>query len=144
MSLPFGHSFTPIQWLSVIWNKRLVPTVEEYNTLSPVQFRNRKGRTTLDTLLLKVVTMDSRTLFQLNVVILSNDTKACYDRMIPEVTLLHLSQLGFPEKATKTSILLNQNMKHYVKTTASVTREHYKHTVCVQSMEKARGKLHCH
>eukprot|EP00957_Ditylum_brightwellii_P103420 7880361-Ditylum_brightwellii.AAC.1 len=30
--------------LKVIWNKRLVPRVEEQNTLSEVQFGNRKGR----------------------------------------------------------------------------------------------------
>eukprot|EP00957_Ditylum_brightwellii_P059956 4552132-Ditylum_brightwellii.AAC.1 len=39
--------------LKVIWNKCLVPRMEEQNMPSEVQFGNRKGRTALDTLLLK-------------------------------------------------------------------------------------------
>jgi hypothetical protein len=45
--------------MKVIWNKRLVPVAEQFHFLSPVQFGNRKGKTTLDALLLKIVTMDS-------------------------------------------------------------------------------------
>eukprot|EP00957_Ditylum_brightwellii_P000358 27612-Ditylum_brightwellii.AAC.1 len=40
--------------MKVIWNKRLVPTAESAQFLSPVQFENRKGKTALDALLLKV------------------------------------------------------------------------------------------
>eukprot|EP00957_Ditylum_brightwellii_P098920 7535459-Ditylum_brightwellii.AAC.1 len=38
----------------VIWNKWLEPAAEEHKTLIPVQFGNRKGRSTVGTLLLKV------------------------------------------------------------------------------------------
>eukprot|EP00957_Ditylum_brightwellii_P010590 802132-Ditylum_brightwellii.AAC.1 len=44
--------------LNIIWNHRLVPTADKTNFLSPVQFGNRKGRTALDALLMKIVTMD--------------------------------------------------------------------------------------
>eukprot|EP00957_Ditylum_brightwellii_P075227 5716766-Ditylum_brightwellii.AAC.1 len=65
--------------MKVIWNRRLVPAVEKAGMLSPVQFGNRKGQTALDTLLLKVVTMDCLRLFCLNGAILNNDATACYD-----------------------------------------------------------------
>eukprot|EP00957_Ditylum_brightwellii_P097042 7389813-Ditylum_brightwellii.AAC.1 len=47
--------------------------------------------------------------------------------MIPEVTSLHLQSLGLPEEAVKCSLLLNHNMHHHTKTTAGVSREHYRH-----------------
>eukprot|EP00957_Ditylum_brightwellii_P076997 5852030-Ditylum_brightwellii.AAC.1 len=70
--------------MKVIWNRQLVPIAEKSQLISPVQFGNRKGRTALDALLLKVVTMDCSHLFHLNGAILNNNATACYDRMIPE------------------------------------------------------------
>eukprot|EP00957_Ditylum_brightwellii_P156717 11928613-Ditylum_brightwellii.AAC.1 len=60
--------------------------------------------------------MDSLSLFCLNGAVLNNDAKACYDRMIPEVTALHLHRLGLPNNATQCSVEINQKMKHYIKT----------------------------
>eukprot|EP00957_Ditylum_brightwellii_P135641 10343693-Ditylum_brightwellii.AAC.1 len=70
--------------MKVIWNKRLVSVAEQSHFLSPVQFGNRKGETSLDALLLKIVTMDSLRSFRLNGAVLNSDAKACYNRMIPE------------------------------------------------------------
>eukprot|EP00957_Ditylum_brightwellii_P148495 11306352-Ditylum_brightwellii.AAC.1 len=86
--------------------------------LSPVQFGNRQGRTALNALLLKVVTMDCLCLFRLNGAILNNDATACYDRMIPELSSVCLQGLGLPDNAAKYSVLLNHNMQHHVKTKA--------------------------
>eukprot|EP00957_Ditylum_brightwellii_P158566 12069572-Ditylum_brightwellii.AAC.1 len=104
--------------MKVIWNRRLVPVAEKTQLISPVQFWNRKGCTTLDALLLKAVTMDCFCLFSLNGAIPNSDATACYDRMIPEVTSIHIQSLGLPEEAVKCSVLLNHNMRHHVKTTA--------------------------
>eukprot|EP00957_Ditylum_brightwellii_P128962 9838129-Ditylum_brightwellii.AAC.1 len=114
--------------------------VEKTQLISPVQFRNRKGCTALDTLFLKVVTMDCFRLFCLNGAILTNDATACYDRMIPEVTPLHLQSLGLPEEAVKCSMLLNHNMCHHVKTTAGVSREHYRHKPGNKKYGEGQGK----
>eukprot|EP00957_Ditylum_brightwellii_P151436 11532525-Ditylum_brightwellii.AAC.1 len=59
--------------------------------------------------------MDSLRLFRLNGAVLNNDAKAYYDRMIPEVTSLHLQGLGFPTTAAECSVKLNHNMSHYIK-----------------------------
>eukprot|EP00957_Ditylum_brightwellii_P142779 10879306-Ditylum_brightwellii.AAC.1 len=104
--------------MKVIWNHCLVPAAEKAGMLSPVQFGNRKGRTALDVLLLKVVTMDCLQLFCLNSAIFNNDATACYDCIIPELSSLHLQSLGLPEKAVKCSVLLNHDMKRHVKTQA--------------------------
>eukprot|EP00957_Ditylum_brightwellii_P172591 13138808-Ditylum_brightwellii.AAC.1 len=100
---------------------------EKTQLISPMQFGNRKGHTSLDALLLKVVTMVCFCLFCLNGAIFKNNAMSCYDQMIPEVTSLHLQSLGLPEEAVKCSMLLNHNMHHHIKTTAGVSSEHYRH-----------------
>eukprot|EP00957_Ditylum_brightwellii_P139094 10601806-Ditylum_brightwellii.AAC.1 len=104
--------------MKVVWNRRLVPVAEKSGMLSPVQFGNRQGHTALDALLLKVVTMDCLNLFRLNGAILNNNSTACYNCMIPELSSIHLQSLGLPDNAVKCSVLLNHNMKHHVKTKA--------------------------
>eukprot|EP00957_Ditylum_brightwellii_P048799 3702341-Ditylum_brightwellii.AAC.1 len=126
--------------MKIIWNKRLVPTAEGSNFLSPVQFGNRKGKTSLGALLLKITTMNCLKLFCLNGAVLNNDAMACYDQMIPEVTALHLQILGLPREATKCSVLLNHNMTHYVKTSEGVSNDHYKHTPEYGKFGEGQGK----
>eukprot|EP00957_Ditylum_brightwellii_P183550 13981428-Ditylum_brightwellii.AAC.1 len=67
MSLPFLFGFTLLQWRKaidvmlekipgnqqVIWNCHLIPRAEKFLKPHPVQFGNRKGKTSLDALLLK-------------------------------------------------------------------------------------------
>eukprot|EP00957_Ditylum_brightwellii_P057802 4383144-Ditylum_brightwellii.AAC.2 len=48
--------------------------------------------------------------------------------MIPEISVLHLQSLGFPDNATKCSVLINCNMKRKVKTLAVITKDYYQHT----------------
>eukprot|EP00957_Ditylum_brightwellii_P027693 2093487-Ditylum_brightwellii.AAC.1 len=69
--------------MKVIWARQLVPRAEEMNYISRVQFGNRKGKTALNALLLKITTIDSLHLFRLNGALLNNDAVACYNRMIP-------------------------------------------------------------
>eukprot|EP00957_Ditylum_brightwellii_P056660 4294489-Ditylum_brightwellii.AAC.1 len=71
--------------------------------------------------------MDCFRLFRLNGAILNNDATACYDRMIPEVSSIHLQSLGLPKEAAKCSVLVNQKMRRHVKTTAGVSTAHYRH-----------------
>eukprot|EP00957_Ditylum_brightwellii_P130682 9969540-Ditylum_brightwellii.AAC.1 len=126
--------------MKVIWNRRLVPVAEKTGMFSPVQFGNRKGWTALDALLLKVVTIDCLHLFCLNGTILNNNVTACYNRMIPEISSLHVQRLGLPDNATKYNVLLNHNMKHYVKTKAGITRKFYKHEPNYEKFGEGQGK----
>eukprot|EP00957_Ditylum_brightwellii_P042545 3221335-Ditylum_brightwellii.AAC.1 len=57
--------------------------------------------------------------------ILNNDAESCHNSMIPELASIHLQALGLPETAAKTSVLLNQNTKHHIKTTVGITKESY-------------------
>eukprot|EP00957_Ditylum_brightwellii_P160690 12233657-Ditylum_brightwellii.AAC.1 len=69
--------------------------------------------------------MDCIRLYSLNGAILNNDAAACYNRMILELTAVHLQALGLPDNATTTSVKLNQKAKHHIKTTAGVTDTFY-------------------
>eukprot|EP00957_Ditylum_brightwellii_P144146 10982368-Ditylum_brightwellii.AAC.1 len=60
--------------------------------------------------------------------------------MIPEVTSIHLQRLGLPEEAVKCSVLLNHNMHHHIKTTAGVSREHYRHKSGNKKYGEGQGK----
>eukprot|EP00957_Ditylum_brightwellii_P064617 4904219-Ditylum_brightwellii.AAC.1 len=113
--------------MKAIWVRRLVPQAEKTNSLSKVQFGNWKGRTALDALLLKVTTIDSLHLFRLNRGLLNNDAVACYYRMIPALTSLHLQCLGLPASAAKYSVSINKNMRHHVRTNAGKSSEFYQH-----------------
>eukprot|EP00957_Ditylum_brightwellii_P010464 792000-Ditylum_brightwellii.AAC.1 len=126
--------------MKVTWNRRLVPIAERTGMFSTVQFGNQRGHTTLDTLLLKVVTIHCLHLFRPNGAILNNDATACYDHIIPEISSLHLQSLGLPDNATKYSVLLNHNMKYHVKTKAGVTKEFYKHELNDEKFGKGQGK----
>eukprot|EP00957_Ditylum_brightwellii_P083526 6349353-Ditylum_brightwellii.AAC.1 len=126
--------------MKVIWNRWLVPVAEKTQLISPVQFGNCKRCPALDALLLKVITMDCFCLFCLNGAILNNDAMACYDHIVPEVTSIYLQRLGLPEEAVKCSVLLNHNMCHRVKTTAGVSREHYRHEPGNEKYEEGQGK----
>eukprot|EP00957_Ditylum_brightwellii_P114553 8734661-Ditylum_brightwellii.AAC.1 len=84
--------------------------------------------------------MDSICLFRLNGAVLNNDTKACYNRMIPEVTSLHLQSLGLPPAAINCSLLLNKNMSHFVKTSEGILAESYKHTDTFAKCGEGKGK----
>eukprot|EP00957_Ditylum_brightwellii_P128794 9824404-Ditylum_brightwellii.AAC.1 len=57
--------------------------------------------------------------------ILNNEAAACYDCMILELTTVHLQALGLPDNAIVTSVKLNQNAKHHIKTMAGVTDTFY-------------------
>eukprot|EP00957_Ditylum_brightwellii_P064582 4900739-Ditylum_brightwellii.AAC.1 len=126
--------------MKVIWARCLVPHAEKCKYISPVQFGNRKGRTALDALLLKIITMDLLRLFRLNGALLNNDAVACYDRMMLALSSLHLQSLGLPELAATCSVKLNKRMKHHVRTSAGESVEHYQHTEDYMKAGEGQGK----
>eukprot|EP00957_Ditylum_brightwellii_P130984 9991298-Ditylum_brightwellii.AAC.1 len=105
--------------LKIIWNQQLVPTAKKTQFLSPVQFGKHKG---------------------LNGTILNNDAAACYNCMIPELTAVHLQALELPDNAMVTSVKLNQNAKHYIRTMAGLTDTFYQSMPDCPSFGKGQGK----
>eukprot|EP00957_Ditylum_brightwellii_P007681 580580-Ditylum_brightwellii.AAC.1 len=126
--------------MKVIWARQLVPRTKETNYINRVQFGNRKGKTALDAFLLKITTMDSLCLFRLNGALLNNDAAACYNRMIPAVSSLHLQSLRLPESAAICSVKIIKLMKHYVHTNAGESSEFYQHNKECMKGGEGQGK----
>ena len=57
------------------------------------QYGGRKGRLPTSAILNKVLIIDIIRYFEDNMVIIDNDAKACYDRVIPYVTMYMLRRL---------------------------------------------------
>eukprot|EP00957_Ditylum_brightwellii_P200029 15248855-Ditylum_brightwellii.AAC.2 len=85
--------------------------------------------------------MDSLWLFYLNGGLLNNNTVACYDRMIPAVSSLHLQSLGLPGSAVKCSVQINKKMKYFVKTNAGESKKFYQHTEEYMKGEEGQCKI---
>eukprot|EP00957_Ditylum_brightwellii_P158904 12094705-Ditylum_brightwellii.AAC.1 len=60
--------------------------------------------------------------------------------MIPELTAVHLQALGLPDNVTITSVKLNQNAKHHIKTTTGVSDTFYQPMLDCPSFSKGQGK----
>eukprot|EP00957_Ditylum_brightwellii_P170630 12988119-Ditylum_brightwellii.AAC.1 len=84
--------------------------------------------------------MDSLRLFHLNGGLLNNNAVACYDRMIPALSSLHMQSLGLPEMAATCSVQLNKRMKHYGQTSAGESTEYYQHTEDFMKAGEGQGK----
>eukprot|EP00957_Ditylum_brightwellii_P137657 10493843-Ditylum_brightwellii.AAC.1 len=101
---------------------------EAHEYISRLQFGNRKVRSALDALLLKITMMDSLYLFCLNGRLLNNDAVACYNHMIPALASLHLQSLGLPQQAAVCSVQVNKKVQHVVCTSAGELTEYYQHS----------------
>ena len=65
-------------------------------TFHNTQYGGRKGRLPTSAILNKVLTLDIIRYFGEIMTIIDNDAKACYDRVIPYVTLYMMRRLGMP------------------------------------------------
>eukprot|EP00957_Ditylum_brightwellii_P132857 10131383-Ditylum_brightwellii.AAC.1 len=84
--------------------------------------------------------MDLLHLFRLNGGLLNNDAVACYNRMIPALSLLHLQSLGLPETAAMCNVQLNKRMKHHVRTNAGESSKYYQHLESYMKGGEGQGK----
>eukprot|EP00957_Ditylum_brightwellii_P082119 6244608-Ditylum_brightwellii.AAC.1 len=125
--------------MKVIWNRHLVPCVEEIDFISPAQFGNKEEKTALDALLLQIVTMDCLCLFCLNRALIINDVIVCYDRMILHLTFSTLQSVGLPKKATECNVHLNQDTQHLVKTYAGISKDVCPHSGSYPKLGEGQG-----
>eukprot|EP00957_Ditylum_brightwellii_P096069 7319474-Ditylum_brightwellii.AAC.1 len=84
--------------------------------------------------------MDSLQLFRLNRALLNNIAVVCYDRMISDVSSLHLQSLGLPESAAICSVKINKQMKRYVQTNTGKSTNFYQHSEAYMKGWEGQGK----
>ena len=74
--------------------KNVVRNIIENNQLLPEQLKNQPDYQCISAVLLKVVTFDLMRLTRAAGTIFNNNTKACYDRIMPFLSLLFYQHFG--------------------------------------------------
>lgn len=80
-----------------------------------------KGGLPTSAILNKVLTLDIIHYFGDDMAIIDNDTKACYDRVIPYITLFMLRRLGIPIYLSRFMCNILNNMTYTIKTGTVLT-----------------------
>lgn len=97
--------------------KNMIANAEKYNMIPDEAFGSRKNRRAIDCALCKVLTMDIARQTRTNMVLCSNDAKACYDRIVHSVATICMRRVGTPEQMCKLIFGTIQEMQHFVRTT---------------------------
>ena len=64
-------------------SRRLVKNAEEYNMIPKNNCGGRKGRSAMDVVMLKYITLSTCTMQRQNYAVTDCDARACYDRILP-------------------------------------------------------------
>lgn len=80
--------------LCKVWGRDFMVHDEVLQNFHTNQYWGRKYRQPSSSILNKVLTLDIIRYYCENMVIINNDAKACYDRVIPYLTLFMLRRLG--------------------------------------------------
>ena len=101
---PMIHRFRTIHLLESdlnyvmrkIWGRDFMVHNEKLQNFHTNQYGGRKGRQPGSSILNKVLTLDIIRYYGEDMVIIDNDAKACYDRVLPYLTMYMLRRLGMP------------------------------------------------
>ena len=105
-----------------IWGRDFMKHNEIGNHFHNNQYGGRKGRQPTSAILNKVLTLDITRYYGDNMVIIDNDDKACYDRVIPYVTLYMLRRLGMPAYLGRFMCNVLKSMTYTIKTGTGPTK----------------------
>lgn len=97
---------------------------ENVKVLAPEQYGGRKEHRAITQALNKHLTFNSIRQRKVPAILLSNNAKACYDRIVHPIIMMALRILGVPKESIHGFINTFQNMKHFLRTTFG-DAEHY-------------------
>lgn len=79
-------------------SRRLMKNAESYQRIPMNNSGGRKGRTAIDVVMLKYLTISTFHMTRKNCAITDCDARACYDRILPHILFLCYSKMGLPTK----------------------------------------------
>ena len=94
--------------------------------LSREKYGGKKNSTAAEVVLNQVLTCDRVRSDHRPAVIISNDAKGCFDRIVHSVLNICLRRLGAPNAPIECMITTIQDMKHHIHTAYGLSRRHYK------------------
>jgi hypothetical protein len=114
--------------LRILWGMRLMRQAERRKALGEQQFGSRKGKSSEEVVLYKALTYELWNLTRTDGGTFDNDAKACYDRVIPNMTSICAQRLGMKTINAKLHALILKGAKYKLKTTLGTSEEFYKNT----------------
>ena len=98
---------------------------EKYDMIPDEQAGARKHRMAITSVLEKVLVMDIIRMRKLTAVVMSNDAKACYDRIVLWLAAIAICRLGIPAEPMQSMILTLQKARHSIKTAYGLSTRTY-------------------
>ena len=105
----------------LLWGRHLVHHALAQNALTPLNFGGRPGCRVHSALLLKTLSYNYIRYTRLNAIISNNDTKACFDRVIPSIGLMASERLGMPPTASACLLATIPGKKFFIYTAHGVS-----------------------
>jgi hypothetical protein len=103
-------------YFGLVWEKRLVHHARKLGFIPPEQFGSVPGRQAASALLLKVLSLDLIQFLRTTTTVFNNDATACYNRILPVLSMICCQHLGLPPIATKFKLALLRTAQYYIKT----------------------------
>jgi hypothetical protein len=114
--------------LRILCGQRLMCQAESQKALGDPQFGSRKGKSSEEVVLYKVLTYELMRLTRTNGGTFNNDTKACYDRIIPSMTSVCAQRLGMKQVNVGLHARTLQQAKYRLKTSLGTSEMSYSDT----------------
>jgi len=108
----------------IIFGHRMMKAATKNGSISEYQFGARSGHMAIGAVLLKRLSYDMARLTRSVLVAFDNDAQACYDRMIPSVSMHLAVREGVEENAAQVQLKLSKKMKYKMKSAFGVSPGH--------------------
>lgn len=106
-------------------SRRVMYRAEQDQQIAMEQFGSRKHHSAIDHALNKVLTFDYLRLLKRPGIIVANDAKSCYDRIVLMTAYLALRRLGMQPAAIASMFNTIQHMKHFTRTAFGTSEASY-------------------
>ena len=123
----------------LLWGKRLAHNALAHNVLSQWNFGSHPGARVHSALLLKTISYDNLRFTRHNAIILDNDAKACFDRIIPSLDLMATECLGMPQQATASMLSTIKGMHFFIRTAHGISPGFYTSTATALTLGVLQG-----
>ena len=115
-------------------SRRLIRNAESYGMIPMNNCGGRKGKTALDVVMLKYLTIGICHMQRRDFAITDCDAKACYDRVLPHVLYLCYSKMGLPSQDCVWLARILTQMKYHMLTKHGPSEKNHSRTIRRYSM----------
>ena len=110
-----------------------------HNALTPLNFGGRPGCRVHSALLLQTLSYDYICYTCLNALFFNNNAKACFDRIIPSISLMATECLGMPPIATASMLAIIIGMKFHIQNARGISPGSFKSTLAALILGVLQG-----